>query len=264
MVLVDIKQALAVRLARWAPVREAVYANADLTVEDIGWRTAGAALLRDVTLTQHLDNIKNSEDAYHVNPLAYRIVELATDYILGKGMVLRAKSARVQSFVADWWRHPQNRMAVRQFDMMTELTLAGEIFVTLHTNQMDRMTYLRLIPAPSIDQIEVNPEDLEDERRFHRVSLVQGWDGISWQGTPDTTGRWFDATECRHYAINRLVGGIRGQGDLVPLLPWLRRYKDWLTDRVRINKFPSQSYHPVVGWRLSPTVARGLSAIRLS
>jgi hypothetical protein len=30
---------------------------------------------------------------------------------------------------------------------------------------------------------------------------------------------------------------MRGQGDLTPLLPWLRRYKDWLTDRVRINKF---------------------------
>jgi hypothetical protein len=30
---------------------------------------------------------------------------------------------------------------------------------------------------------------------------------------------------------------VRGQGDLVPMLPWLRRYKDWLTDRVRINKF---------------------------
>lgn len=41
----------------------------------------------------------------------------------------------------------------------------------------------------------------------------------------------------RHYAVNRLVGMVRGQGDLAALLPWLRRYKDWLTDRVRLNKY---------------------------
>jgi hypothetical protein len=128
-------------------------------------------------------------------------------------------------------------MAVRQFEMLTELTLCGEIFVTLHTNAVDRMTYVRLIPASSIDIVEVNPDDLEDELRYHRVALVAGWDGIEWKGQPDTMGKWFDAADCKHYAINRLVGGIRGQGDLVPLLPWLRRYKDWLTDRVRINKF---------------------------
>jgi hypothetical protein len=29
----------------------------------------------------------------------------------------------------------------------------------------------------------------------------------------------------------------RGKSDLATLLPWLRRYKDWLTDRVRINKY---------------------------
>lgn len=228
-------------VARWLAglpgVQEAVYANADLTVEDRGWRPAGSALLRDVTLSVHLENIKNSEDAYHVNPIGFRIVELATDYVLGKGMALRAKSEDVQRFIARWWLHPQNRMDVRQFEMMTELALTGELFVTLHTNPLDKLSYLRLIPAPAIDRIEVNPEDLEDERRFHRVAVVSGWDGISWGGDPDTAGKWFDFPDCRHYAINRLVGGIRGQGDLVPLLPWLRRYKDWLTDRVRINKF---------------------------
>lgn len=233
------RSGLAGWLAGLRSVQEAVLANADLTEEDKGWRPAGAALLRDVTLVKHLDNIKDAEDAYRVNPLAYRIIELGTDYVLGKGMALRGRSARVQGFIRDWWYHPQNRMAVRQFEMLTELSLTGELFVTLHTNPVDKMTYLRVIPAPSIDRIEVNPEDLEDEVRFHRVALVAGWDGIDWQtgGVTDATGRWWDKADCRHYAVNRLVGGIRGQGDLVPMLPWLRRYKDWLTDRVRINKF---------------------------
>ena len=39
------------------------------------------------------------------------------------------------------------------------------------------------------------------------------------------------------FAINKVSNAKRGKSDLATLLPWLRRYKDWLTDRVRINKF---------------------------
>ena len=40
-----------------------------------------------------------------------------------------------------------------------------------------------------------------------------------------------------HYAINRPVGCTRGEGDLAPILPWLRRYREWLEDRVRVNRY---------------------------
>jgi hypothetical protein len=40
-----------------------------------------------------------------------------------------------------------------------------------------------------------------------------------------------------HYAINRPAGCTRGEGDLAPILPWLRRYKEWLEDRVRVNRY---------------------------
>ena len=33
--------------------------------------------------------------------------------------------------------------------------------------------------------------------------------------------------------LNRPVGCLRGESDLAPVLPWLRRYSRWLEDRVR-------------------------------
>jgi hypothetical protein len=38
-----------------------------------------------------------------------------------------------------------------------------------------------------------------------------------------------------HYAVNRPIGALRGESDLAPILPWLRRYSRWLEDRVRLN-----------------------------
>jgi len=40
---------------------------------------------------------------------------------------------------------------------------------------------------------------------------------------------------CLHFAVNKPVGCVRGEGDLAPVLQWLRRYDGWLRDRVRLN-----------------------------
>jgi hypothetical protein len=57
-------------------------------------------------------------------------------------------------------------------------------------------------------------------------------------GDPTMQGQWFKAgEEVVHFAINKVSNAKRGKSDLATLLPWLRRYKDWLTDRVRINKY---------------------------
>jgi len=39
-----------------------------------------------------------------------------------------------------------------------------------------------------------------------------------------------------HFAVNQPVGATRGESDLTPILPWARRYTEWLKDRVRFNR----------------------------
>ncbi|MEW6232219.1 MAG: hypothetical protein AB1566_07895 [Chloroflexota bacterium] len=203
-------------------------AEATLAEEDRWWRSLSKTGEKDVTLTSLKDQLEQSLEAYRSNPLAFRVIELTTDYVLGRGIAVRARDPRVAEFVARFWRHTENQMDIRVYQMCTELSLAGELFVAFFTNPLDGMTYIRLVPASSIDEIETDPDDLEAERRFHQVTDASGVVG---------EGRWWLQDGMRHYAINRVVGAKRGQGDLVPLLPWLRRYKDWLTDRVVINKF---------------------------
>jgi hypothetical protein len=197
--------------------------QAALAGEDRGWRPLAGPPSQDVPWHARLEELRDAVEAYRVNPLAYRIVELTTDYVLGGGVRLWAPDPAVDAWLGAWWRHPQNRLDLRCYDLCTELSLAGELFLTLHVNPLDRMAYVRAVPAAAIDRIETNPEDLEDEWRYHQAS---GPDG----------GRWWTAQEMAHYAVNRLVGATRGQSDLAPVLPWLRRYKDWLTDRVRLNR----------------------------
>ena len=77
-------------------------------------------------------------------------------------------------------------------------------------------------------------------RTCQRCQDEMGHDGRWW------AGRWSENVDVRgedgiypavmlHYSVNRPVGAIRGEGDLVPMLPWLRRYTKWLDDRIRLN-----------------------------
>jgi hypothetical protein len=66
---------------------------------------------------------------------------------------------------------------------------------------------------------------------------------VSVPGEEAMAGVWYEAAsaggcpEVLQFKINAVSNAKRGKSDLATLLPWLRRYKDWLTDRVRINKY---------------------------
>lgn len=214
--------------------------SSSLTDEDRGWRSLISGGMRELTWAQIIENLNNATEAFRTNPLAFRLVQLHVDHVLGDGMVLRSPDSRIQAELDLFWHHPLNSLSVRQFDFLTALALDGEIFPTIHTNPYDGTSYLRLVPASLIDRIETNPDDLWDELRFHQTAQPM---------TPDTLmrlpsalqaeGRWWDKGDMWHFAVNRPAGVVRGQSDLAPLLPWLRRYRDWLTDRVRLNKYRS-------------------------
>ncbi len=92
-----------------------------------------------------------------------------------------------------------------------------------------------------------DPEDVEKELKYHRRPIGQTLSSTGGDPPPieitqieiDNQGTWYDSTEVLHVAINKVSNAKRGHSDLATLLPWLRRYKDWLTDCVRINKYKS-------------------------
>jgi hypothetical protein len=206
--------------------------------EDLGWRSLISGGMRELTWAQLIERLNNVTDYYRTNPLAFRLIQLQVDHVLGDGLVLKSDDPAIQGELDIWWDHPLNNLSVRQFDMLTGLAMDGEVFVTIHENPYDLTSYVRMVPPSLVDRIETNPDDLEDELRYHQTAQPM---------TPDTLmrmpsvlqveGRWWDRTEMKHFAVNKPVGVVRGQSDLAPLLPWLRRYRDWLTDRVRLNKF---------------------------
>ena len=196
--------------------------NAVKVVDDRWWtQIGGAAGPQDRGWSQIQEGLSDSLSAWRDNPLARRIVALTTDYVVGDGITLSSGLPAVADFIRRWWDHPLNRLNLRLYAWCDELTRSGELFLVLATNPADGLSYVRALPGARIDGIESDPDDLERELRFHE--LTPGSLDGRWWSSPHTAAP--DEPLMVHFAINRPVGGLRGEGDLVPLLPWLRRYR---------------------------------------
>jgi hypothetical protein len=189
------------------------------------WRALSTSTI-ELPYTEHLQNQLDAIEAYRTNPMASRIVDLSIDFVLGQGVQISASPKYVDTFIKTFWHHKLNNMDHRLFSMALEIALTGELFVTFHANPYDGMTYIRTMPSTSINEITPSPNDPETPLSFDQVEITNVASPRTWY--PD---------QMHYYRSREITGTLRGQGDLHTALPWLRRYKDWLTDRVIINKY---------------------------
>src|SRR5579883_1892663 len=213
--------------------------------EDVFWRRLSDNWYqKDVIPATYLELHNLCYEAYNANPLAFAIIEITTSFVLGKGVMVAASQPAVQRVLMDFWHDPANHMDTRVYALCTELALYGEQFIRFFVNPYNGRVKIRQIDPSIIDEIECDPEDIETVLRFHRRPVGPG---TTQPGDPapmrpsiqqDFEGEWFLAgSEMVQFTINKVSNAKRGKSDLATLLPWLRRYKDWLTDRVRINKY---------------------------
>ncbi len=216
--------------------REARGSLAAMTVQvddSPGWQAAGGAggpHDRDAGEIQHL--YSDTLTAWRKNPMAKRIVDTMTDYCLGDGLTPTAAGS-AGAFVRRWWNHPQNLMPLRLPELCDELTRAGDLFLTLHRNPEDGISYVRPVPKDRIQRIETAANDWETELAYHET-LPGGVGARRWPSPVDPNAAEAPAVMV-HYAINRPVGALMGESDLASMIPWLLRYSRLLEDRVRLH-----------------------------
>lgn len=174
-------------------------------------------------------------EAWRLNPLARRIVELTSQYVVGSGLGVDSEDKTAHAFLQKWWSHRLNHLSIRSFEWCDELTRSGELFIALSTDDAG-MSYVRAIPALEIENIQAQSNDIEQEISFQQKPPTVGEEAIIWRAY-DPLGDDGQSPVMLHYAVNRPVGAQRGESDLAPILRWLTRYSAWLEDRARLNRF---------------------------
>ena len=197
---------------------------------DSGWMSfSGGPNDRDAGEIQR--QYTDALEAWRKNPLAKRIVDTMTDYCLGDGLTPTAPGA-IGRFVDTWWNHPKNNMALRLAELSDELVRSGDLFLTLHRNPADGLSYVRPVPKDRITRIETRDNDWETEIAYYEVQ--DAGEPRRWLAPGHPAAEEADAVMI-HYAVNRVVGALMGESDLGTMIPWLLRYSRMLEDRLRLH-----------------------------
>lgn len=175
---------------------------------------------------------EDAREAWRKHPLARRLIGLTTAYVVGPGITLQSDDPALARFLQTFWA--QNRLALRMEEWCDELARSGELFLVLFTDPVTGFSSVRPVAACQIEEVDFDPEDYEAERRY-RARRGPGEPDVWWIGSAHAEAQQPTPPLMLHYAVNRAVGAVRGESDLAPILPWLRRYSRWLEDRVRLN-----------------------------
>ena len=224
--------------AQWeAKLKEAV-SEARLAVNEDWWAKLDiASRPQDKDWYQREQDLADVMEAWALNPFARRVVNLHTAHVVGRQLLVGSERPQIQDWIKRFWLHPKNKVYLEIYEWADELCRAGELFFVLFPNPQDGIPYIRAVPARRIMDIETDPEDYKRPLRYGEVR--SGELDRRWWFSPEHEAAKNDplVPVMVHYCINRPVGATRSWGgDLDTMLPWIKRYTEWLKDRVRINK----------------------------
>ena len=201
--------------------------------DNAGW-TSVSTRPHDRDFSEIQEQYTDALTAWRKNPIAWRIIAITTDYVIGKEFTVTSKFKPLDTFIKDFWNHSKNRMNLRLTGMCDELSRSGDLFVLLWQNPIDGMSYIRFITKDQIRGIKSAPMDWETE-----ISYEVGADGVRpdpvTYPSPDAEEAAESQVICLHYSVNRPIGALMGESDLTTLIPWLLRYSRMLEDRVRLH-----------------------------
>lgn len=175
--------------------------------------------------------------AWRSNPIARRIIEITTEFVLGDGFSFTAPK-NVEKILRDFWNHPLNNLDEQLPEWADEAWRTGDLFLLLSVDA-GGMVYVRALPSESIGAIETAGNDYRQETLYKRNAMDENpwlaYDPIS--PLPSLGEGPGVRAFVLHFPLNRAVGANFGESDLAPVLHWIGLYRKWLEDRTSLNYF---------------------------
>jgi hypothetical protein len=207
--------------------------------------------------TDYLDMHAKAFEAWTHNPVAKRICKVIPQFVLGKSVAATVISAEVptgrqqmgpdgqphpvvwdyrdkaQEILDDHWR--RNSLRIESKKVLRDLVIFGEQFVRYYDGMKGLV--VRQIDPSTVWEVVTDPDDCEREWYLHQQYPTR----YQWYvDLPIPTIKFIirqvPAKDYFHMKINTTAGEVRGRSELFAILGWLKRLKEFASDRVIRNK----------------------------
>lgn len=166
-------------------------------------------------------------------------------YVMGRGVNITPKSRdpRVWYVWREFWTAQRNRMKTRQFEIVKRFFRDGEVFLRYFTVRNGANTWRTTVRF--IDPLDVQKSPKEQDETTD--PMHQGIEFVD--GDPETPLRYWvrrndgtdesdavPASQVQHIKLFGDMDQSRAESFLGPVMPLFNKYKNWLEDRMILNK----------------------------
>lgn len=211
--------------------------------EDPGFRRiTSLATLRDLNPLMHDRMLQVCYFLAVTTPFGKRIVEILSDYTLGKGVRVTAKDPRVQDVIDAFWNDEVNDMDANIESWCNEQTIFGELCIPIAVNPISGAVRVGYIDPMNIDTIQFAEMATADGTasinvpfavRLRRevgevlqkaMLIIRRVEDLEME----TYGR-LDG-ECFYWALNKAKSASRGFSELFALADWIDLFDQMIFD----------------------------------
>ncbi|MHB1418467.1 MAG: phage portal protein, partial [Bacillota bacterium] len=214
----------------------------ELRAEERGWMNVSQTFVPwELSGQDRQKVIEKVRDMYKRNPLAGQIVDLKRYFTMGQGIGFKAEDPEVNEVLKAFWKDESNKWFQRQSQLSDDLEIDGEFFLRFFTSDITGRIQVRCIPAWQITDIITDQDDSEKPLFYRREWVEQRWDTGSkmYAIVKHHTGveaDYIPADEILHVKIGAPLYSRFGNSPLYRVINWMDAYKEWLEDRVKLNK----------------------------
>jgi hypothetical protein len=211
--------------------------------EDPGFRRiTSLATLRDLNPLMHDRMLQVCYFLAVTTPFGKRIVEILTEYTLGKGLRITAKDPRVQQVIDDFWKDEVNDMDANCESISNELTIFGEMCVPVAVNPVNGEVRIGYIDPMNIDTIQFAEMATPDGtasinvpyavRLRREVGEVLQKPMLLIRRDEDPNSATFGRLngECFYWTLNKVKSASRGFSELFSLADWIDLFDQMIFD----------------------------------
>lgn len=204
--------------------------------DEADWTLLGGRSPKELDLSDASELRNNAIEFFYRNSHAKNILRLIEKYVVGRGFSIDpvSNSPFVKRWIDTFWK--VNRMDLRKKEIVRRSTRDGDCFIRFFPDQTGMLLTRFMDPEKVKD-----PDDPKESGISGTVSF-----GIETNkdDVEDVLAYWYKgeripAEEVHHIKVLVDSDVKRGRSCLETMMPDLKMYRDWLKDRIKLNKVRS-------------------------
>lgn len=199
------------------------------------------------------DMIRMARKMFRSDPFGRVVIQTMQNYLVGRGFEIKPKSddPGVNHVWAEFWKSPRSKMRKKRFEIVTRFFRDGEVFLQIFSKS-DRNVETGLSTVRFKDPLLCkNPATAKSSALLGQKELIRSGVEINPDDVEDVVAYWFEdsttygkvnrieAQEIIHMKAFADSDQRRGESALQPIMPMISNYKNWLDNRIILNRMRS-------------------------